>query len=200
MKSSFVYRSPQAYKLVMKLLYRKRYEDRYRSIAEEIPDGVKVLDVCCGDCALYTLFLKNKALYTGIDITDSFIKSAKKKLINIIPLDVRFDKLPQSDYIIMQASLYQFIPLHKQIVNNLLDSALKKVIISEPINNLSNSNNRVISFIARRSANPGTGHTKDRFIEETFREFFINNYNSRIEKFKFIPGKRELMVILNAEK
>jgi hypothetical protein len=100
----------------------------------------------------------------------------------------------------MNESLYQFMPLHKQVVDNLLSSALKKVIISEPIINLSNSNNKFISFIARRSANPGTGHKKDRFIEETFRTFFTDNYSSQIEKFKFIPGKRELMVILNAEK
>jgi trans-aconitate methyltransferase len=184
----------------MKFLYRKSYEDRYRAIAEEIQENTSVLDVCCGDCALYTLFLKDRVSYTGVDITESFIESAKKQAIDIIPLDVREEKLPQADYVIMQASLYQFMPEHQQIIDNLLESALKKVIISEPIVNLSTSDNKLISFIASRSANPGTGHKADRFVEETFRDFFTNTYSSHIEKFKFIPGKRELMVILNAEK
>jgi ubiquinone/menaquinone biosynthesis C-methylase UbiE len=200
MKTSLVYKSPFIYSLIMMFLYRKNYKDRFRVIAEEIKEGAKVLDVCCGDCALYTLFLKDKVDYTGVDITESFINSAKKKSIDIISLDVSCSELPQADYVVMQASLYQFMPQHKQIVDRLLKSALNKVIITEPIVNLSTSDNKLISYIASRSANPGTGHKKGRFVEETFRNFFMDNYNLLIESVKFVPGKRELMVVLNAKK
>jgi hypothetical protein len=184
----------------MRLLYRKNYKARFKSVSEEIPKGAEVLDVCCGDCKLYTLALKGKVSYVGVDINPSFIENARKLSIKVLSLDVRNDALPYSDYVVMQASLYQFIPQHKQIVDKLLSSASRKVIICEPVRNLSDSNNPVISFIARYLANPGTGHKLDRFTEETFCSFFRDNYNEIIEKFKFIPGKRELMVILNAGK
>ena len=184
----------------MRFLYGRSYKARFQSIAEEIPNDVDVLDVCCGDCALYKQALKDRVSYTGIDINPSFIKNAKKLSIKVLPLDVETDNLPHSDYIVLQASLYQFIPFHKHILDKLLDSASKKVIISEPIRNLSNSRNPIISFIARYSANPGTGHKMDRFTEKTFRTFFKNNYKEIIEKFKFVPGKRELIVVLNTGK
>jgi hypothetical protein len=200
MKRSFIYRSARIYAFLMRTLYKENYEARFRAIGEEIPVGVEVLDVCCGDCALYTLTLKEKVSYTGIDINPSFIKNARKQSIKVLPLDVRIDNIPCSDYVVMQASLYQFIPIHKQIVDKLLDSASDKVIISEPVRNLSDSSNPVVSFVARYSANPGTGHKIDRFTEETFRAFFRNNYDKLIEKFKFTPDRKELIVILNVER
>ena len=199
MKTSLIYRSPTLYTLFMRFLYGRNYEARLRSVGEEIPDGVEVLDVCCGDCALYTRALRGRVSYTGIDINPSFLENARKRSIKVLPLDVRIDNLPRSDYVVMQASLYQFIPLHKQLVDKLLYSASRKVIISEPVRNLSDSSNPIISFIARYQANPGTGHKINRFTEETFRTFFGNNYNELIEKFKFTLGGRELMVILNAK-
>jgi hypothetical protein len=199
MQASFIYKGPRIYSLLMRFLYGRNYKARFQSISQEIPDGVKVLDVCCGDCALYTRALKDRISYTGIDINPSFIKNANKLSVNMLPLDIMNDNLPGSDYVIMQASLYQFIPFHKQIVDKLLDSASSKVIMSEPVKNLSDSTNPFISFIARYSANPGTGHKIERFTEETFTTFFKDNYGELIEKFKFIPGGRELMVILNAK-
>lgn len=132
-KSSFIYKNPRIYALFMWFLYGRNYEARFQSIAEEIPDAVELLDVCCGDCALYTWALEGRVSYTGVDINSHFIKNAKKQSIKVLPLDIRVDNLPQSDYVVMQGSLYQFIPLHKQIVDKLLYSASRKVIISEPI-------------------------------------------------------------------
>ena len=200
MKTSLIYRSPHIYALLMRFLYGKYYKTRLQSLGKEIPDSVKVLDVCCGDCALYTLVLKNRVSYTGIDINPVFIENARELSIKVLPLDIRTNDLPCSDYVLIQASLYQFIPQHKQIVDKLLDSASNKVIISEPVKALASSSNPIISFIARHSTNPGTGGKINRFTEKTFRIFFRNNYNELIEKFKFIAGGKELMVILNAKK
>lgn len=198
-KTSLIYKDPRIYAFFMRFLYGRNYQDRFQSIAEEIPDGVKVLDLCCGDCAIYTLVLKDRVHYTGVDINTNFIEHGRRKGINILPLDVLNDELPFSDFTIMQASLYQFIPQHNKIVEKMLDSTGNRVIISEPIKNLSTSNNPVISFIARRSADPGTGMKTNRFTEGSFRIFFQTNYDDLIERFKYVPGKRELLVILNAK-
>jgi hypothetical protein len=183
----------------MRILYGKNYKYRFTSISEEIPDKVKVLDVCCGDAALYSRELKGRVSYVGTDINKNFIKSGKRKFINILPLNVIRDDLPNSDYVIMQASLYQFIPNHKKIVEKLLNSANSKVIICEPIINLSKSKNRLISLIARYSGNPGTGHKTNRFDEKSFKSLFESFFENKIEKFKKIKGGRELMVVLNAK-
>mgnify|MGYP001299455819 CR=1 FL=1 len=183
----------------MQFLYGKNYSARYHAISEIIPEGESVLDICCGDCALYKrVLIKKNISYTGIDINKKFVASSLKKSVNVLQLDIRNNVIPKADYVLMQASLYQFIPNHKLIIDKLLRSANKKLIISEPIRNLSSSNNSIIKFIARYSANPGTGHTVKRFSEETFRRFFTDNYKNVIVDFVLLPGGRELMVILDA--
>ena len=184
----------------MQFLYGKNYSARYHAISELIPEGESVLDVCCGDCALYKRALMCRDItYTGIDINNKFVASALKQSINAFQLDIRKNTIPKSDNVLMQASLYQFIPQHRLVVDKLLNSAGKQLIISEPIKNLSSSNNFIIKSVARFSANPGTGHTVKRFSEETFRRFFTDNYKNLIVDFVLLPGGRELMVILDAE-
>ena len=197
-KISIIYKNTIVYALLMRILYGKNYLDRYASISDEIPDNVSVLDVCCGDCMLYKKQLKGRVEYTGVDINPMFIKNARENNISVLQLDVFTDVFPNSDFIVMQASLYQFIPHFDQVVKKMLQKATKKVIICEPVRNLSDANNKIVSFIARNSANPGSGHKPQRFTEEMFREYFTREYSGIMEKFKFIPGNRELMVVLNA--
>lgn len=198
-QTSLIYKYPSLYTWFIKFLYRRHYASRYRAISDEIEDNTSVIEICCGDCALYVQALKNRVSYTGIDINPYFINRAAHLSINVRLLDVFKDTLPDADYVVMQGSLYQFIPHHKKIVENLLNSCRHKVIISEPIRNISNSTNRIISFIARYSVNPGTGDKVHRFTETSYREFFNKYFKGFIEKFAFIPGKRELMVVLKVK-
>lgn len=200
MKTSLIYRIPLLYTLLIRILYGKNYNARTQLVAEEIPDGASVLDICCGDCTLYSLALKERVSYVGVDINPYFIKKAKKHSIKALQMDIISDEIPKSEYVVMQGSLYQFFPNYKKIVDKLLDSATKKVIISEPIKNLSDSDNPIIAFIAKHSANPGTGHKMARFNDKTLHNLFEENYKDLIEKFKYIPGNRELIVILNKQK
>ena len=196
---SFMYSDPRLYKLIMKILYGKYYLDRYKVVNELVPDGSGVLDMCCGDCELYKSFFAHRNIfYTGIDYNAKFVSYAKKNSINVILSDIRKDIVPRTDYIIMQGSLYQFIPDHKDLIDRLLNSTRKQLIITEPIINLSSSNNPIIRFVAQRSGNPGTGHAFHRFTEKSFHSFFLDNYKKLVVKFDFIPGGREMMVILNS--
>jgi len=180
----------------MRFLYGANYEARLKSIANEIPRGSKVLDVCCGDCAIFKSELKGRNEYLGIDSNPYFISGAIEKSVNVTGLDVSREDLPKSEIVIMLSSLYQFIPYHKEIVDKMLRSAEKRVIISEPVRNLASSKNPFISFIARYSVNPGSGNKKHRFNERTLIHFFKKNYGNKIEKFKYIPGQREIIVVL----
>src|SRR5690242_20213394 len=104
--TSLVYRNQTFYELLMLLLYRQHYASRYRAIAELIPAGVAVLDICCGPAVLYTRFLKKKDVnYTGLDFNYNFVCTAKAKGVAMICGDVRnIPELPKADYVIMQAS------------------------------------------------------------------------------------------------
>jgi len=94
--------------------------------------------------------------------------------------------------------LYQFIPNHKYLVDKLLNSANKKVIISEPIINLTSSKNIFISTIAKYSANPSTGNKIFRFTKKTLTNFIFHHYSDRLENISIIAGGRNMIITLNA--
>ena len=195
MKISPIYRYPSLYTLCMKLLYGKYYNTRFETIAKEIPDGVDLLDVCCGDCVLHA-YIGNKTSYVGVDSNPYFVQMAQKRSIRVFQKNLLEEELPMADYVVMLASLYQFIPFHKEIVDKLLRFARRKVLISEPVRNLADSSNPLLSFIARRATNAGAGDNIYRFTQATFYPFFEKNYPTHIEKLSYIPGKRECMVVL----
>jgi len=194
---SLVYQSKIIYTLLMKCLYGHHYKYRYRAIAEKIPRGASVTDVCSGDSVLYTRYLKGKNKYTGIDINP--LTAFNSQWVKIIKGDIVKEAIPKADYIVMQGSMYQFIPNHKNVLDKMLFSARNKVIVTEPIVNLINSNSRLISFLSKYSVNPGDGHKTKRFTKKTLGHFFNKNYKDLIEDKYRIAGGRDMLYILNAK-
>ena len=107
----------------MRLLYSKGFGDRYKQIAMLIPNHSTVLEVCCGDCYLYKHYLSQKNIkYLGLDINPHFISSALKDGINILHHDQLSNKpIPEAQYIIIQASLYHFLPNEDIIFDKFCD-------------------------------------------------------------------------------
>ena len=192
---SLIYKSHTLYTVLIKILYGKYFLNRYRDLRDYIPIGDSVLDVCSGDCNLYHFAIKGRNKYTGVDLNTSKLK--KNKNVNQKQLHIVKDALPNADIVILQGSLYQFQPNQKLIIDKLLLNAKKKVIISEPIRNIANSKNSVISFLAKYTVNPGTGHAIKRFTKQSLDNFFELNYNKIIEARFIIAGGRDLVYILN---
>ena len=61
MSTSLIYRSPAIYELVMLALYRGEYRARLRVVAEHVPAGASVLELCPGPGALYQRHLRQRA-------------------------------------------------------------------------------------------------------------------------------------------
>lgn len=200
MKSSIVYRSPFIYGLVMRFLYGLNYSKRYKVLVKHIPPGDTVLDVCCGDGVLYTKYLKGRNNYKGIDINATFIKRLAESGADAECADVLNMEWPQADVVVMQASLYQFMPRHCEVVDKMIACARKRLIISEPIRNMASSKVRVIAALAKHSVNPGNGHKVMRFDESTFRTLFLERYHTHAPAFQMVSGGRECIVILSLEK
>jgi SAM-dependent methyltransferase len=184
----------------MLVLYGRHYTSRYRAIVELIPDGSSVVDLCCGPALLYHRYLRTKGVqYTGLDINANFIARLKRRGGGGQVWDLRSDEaLPPADYVIMQASLYHFLPDASPVVDRMLKAARRRVIIAEPIRNLVTSNSRLLSLLGRLSTNPGVGEHNLRFTEASLSDFF-SDYRSRVVDSFAIAGGREQVFVLDAQ-
>lgn len=199
MATSLIYRSSSLYELAMLLLYGRHYGSRYRAIADLIANGCTVVDLCCGPAHLYHRYLRAKSVqYTGLDVNARFIRALIRKGGRGQVWDLRSDRsLPTADYLIMQSSLYHFLPDPKPIVDRMLEAARKQVIIAEPIRNLTNSDSRALSLLGRVFTSTAAGQHLERFTEETLDRFF-SNYHSRVNRSMTIAGGREKVYVLTA--
>src|SRR5258708_26486559 len=101
MSKSFIYKSSFVYELAMLVLYGRHYSSRYRALAELIPDGSSVLDLCCGPALLYHRYLRSKDIqYTGLDINPSFIDRLIKRGGNGTVWDLKSNEaFPPADHL-----------------------------------------------------------------------------------------------------
>lgn len=199
MPTSLVYRSVALYEAVMLALYGRHYAARLRTIADLIPDGSSVLDVCCGPGTLYARHLRHRSIaYTGLDINPRFVARVQRLGAQAELRDLREDQtLASADYVIMQASLYHFLPDPAPLVNRMLRAARKQVIISEPVRNLAQSTVPLFAAIARRETDAGSGSHALRFNEQTLDAFF-QPYQRQVSRAFLLPGGREKVYMLDA--
>ena len=182
----------------MLILYGRHYFTRYRVLADLIPPHAKVLDLCCGPGILYQRYLRNKGItYKGLDINERFIKRVNKLGGQGLVWDLRENQpLPRADYVIMQASLYHFLPDPTAIMERMLNAAARGVIIAEPIRNLSGGKTAFLGSLAKRLTDPGTGEQHMRFTEQTLDRFFAR-YSSHTVTTFLVPGGREKVYFLD---
>lgn len=196
MKSPLIYSSRLLYRLLMRGLYRHGgYAARYELVGRLVPAGARVVEVCCGDCYLYERHLRAKgARYVGLDISESFVRAAQRRGIDVRMFDLWQEELPRAQVVIMQASLYQFIQRAREILTRLLDAADERLIVAEPVRTLSASHNRLLSGVSRwltQPANAPAGYTGDRFNEAELRSLF--SQMPFLSETVLVPGGSELV-------
>ena len=198
MTTSIIYRNASLYELAMLVLYGRHYPSRYRAIADLIPANASVVDLCCGPALLYNRYLREKNVqYTGLDVNRGFIEKLISNGGSGKVWDLRKDDpLPRADYVMMQASLYHFLPDALPIVERMLKAANHKVIIAEPIKNLAASNSPLLAMLGRFFTNPGSGEQPHRFTEASLDELF-SVYASRVDQAFLIAGGREKAYVIN---
>lgn len=194
----FIYRSRFVYGLIMAMLYGCNAGRRHTLIAEAIPDGASVLDICCGPCGLQHALRKRASVrYTGIDASAFFVESARRRSIDARQVDIRREEMPRGfDCVVMQASLYQFHPDEKSVIDRMLDASTGLVVIAEPIRNLSSSVLAPVAMVAAGLTAAGTAHRAFRFTEESL-DACMERYRKCIIGKGYIPGRREKYFILD---
>lgn len=200
MNNPVIYSNRLIYQLLMRFLYRRgSYKARYEMIAPLVPEGACVVEVCCGDCYLFERYLKTKGVrYIGLDVSEPFVRAARRQGIDARSFDVWRDELPHAQVVIMQASLYQFIQDAQMVLKRLLDAADGRLIIAEPIQTFSTSHNRLVSQLSRwltRPANAPEGYTGDRFNESALRSLF--SQVPFLSEVLIVPGGSELIGVFD---
>jgi SAM-dependent methyltransferase len=200
MTRSLIYSSAPIYDAVMRLLYGRWYSERFRSLAKLIPAGSSVLDVCCGPGTLYQRYLKAKAAhYIGLDINRRFIERLTADgAVGIIWNLTENRPLPRAEYVVIQSSLYHFLPDASSVIERMIAAAKKRVLIAEPIRNVADSRIPLVGFLARKLTNPGTGDQPSRFNEQSL-DALIEPYQQRCRavRSQLIAGGREKLYILD---
>ncbi|MGB9185368.1 MAG: class I SAM-dependent methyltransferase [Solirubrobacteraceae bacterium] len=201
--TSLVYRSAQGYELVMRVLYGRHYGARLRAVAEQVPAGSSVLELCPGPGALYRRYLRGRAgAYTGADVNPGFVDRLRRLGATAVVLELPGpDPLPEADVVIMQASLYHFLPGAETIVERMLGAARERVIVAEPIRNLSSSRLPWLAALGRRGTDPGGRGESGAGHEERFDEPALDRlmaaYGEAIVTAFTIPGGREKVFVLD---
>jgi len=179
----------------MLALYGRHYRARYEAIADLIPEGATVVDLCCGPGVLYSKHLREKSVrYIGIDSNPLFVARVSRSGAQGVVADLaKPEPIPEGDYVVMQASLYHFLPNAKPIVERMIAAARERVIVAEPIRNITGSRFRLLSAIGRSLTDAGRGGEGLRFKESDldllFRDF-------PVEKSFLIPGGREKVFVI----
>ena len=135
----------------MNILYGMKYKKRFDNINNLMRDNDKdIVELCFGDIYIAQYASITNRRWIGLDINESFIRYANSKNYKAIKKDILVAEIPKNDVCIMIGSLYHFIDDIELVLTKMLQSA-GRVIISEPIKNL--SNNKYIGFLAKKSGN-----------------------------------------------
>jgi SAM-dependent methyltransferase len=199
MSTSVIYKSPFLYEAFLLARYRGEYRERSKAIANLIPAGASVVDLCCGPATLYLSHLRFKGVsYTGLDINCDFVERLSARGVAASVWDVTTNaSLPSADFLVMQGSLSHFLPDPYPVVERMLAAAKRAVILTEPVWNLADSKNPLVSWLARKLANPGTGDQANRFNESLF-EAFLDHYRAAgrcVEAYAIARGRERLCVL-----
>ena len=188
-----IYRGAALYELAMLALYGRHYPARYRAIAELVPPGSSVLDVCCGPGVLFDRYLRRRGVeYTGLDINPRFVARVNRRGGRGWVWDLRDEApLPRADVVVMQASLYHFLPDAAPVVDRMRRAARVRVIIAEPIRNLAASRHRWLAAFAARQTAAGRDGQPRRFDEPT-----LDALLGPLGRGSLIPGGREKVYVL----
>lgn len=198
MSQSLIYRSAAGYELLMRALYGRHYAARMRSVAAQVPDGASVVELCCGPGTLYKRYLRGRvAAYVGLDVNAGFIADLQHEGVDARRTDLAAtdEPLPAADVILIQASLYHFLPDAAALIDRMLAAAGDRVIVAEPVRNIASSANPLLRALGRRGTDPGAGGHDRRFTEQTLDDL-MSRYASRVRRAFLIPGGREKVYVL----
>jgi hypothetical protein len=197
---SLIYRSAWGYGLTMRVLYGRYYGARDAAVAAHVPDGASVLELCCGPARMYLRELRGRTRsYVGLDANAGFVERLRRRGVDARRADVATADLPRADVVVMQASLYHFLPPEQAaaMIERMRAAALQRVVISEPVRNLASSRLGVVARIAAGGTATTEGAQAGRFDADSLRAL-MDGFGAAVVHAGPAPGGREHVYVLRA--
>ncbi len=177
-----LYSSPLLWELMLRLKYGRFYDLRFNRVSQEVPEGAKVIDLCCGNCTIYFRDLYRKGIdYLGIEINARMVRKVNKKGAKVIVADARTYEIPACDVLLCLGSLYQFADKSAGLIQ-MAQEVANKIVVLEPVENFASSTNSFISSLAARMTDFGEGPVSFRFEEDELVKIFRDFGFSTIER------------------
>jgi hypothetical protein len=182
----------------MRVLYGRYYAARDAAVAAHVPDGASVLELCCGPARLYERELRGRiGAYVALDANERFVARLRRRGVDARRADVATAELPVADVVVMQASLYHFIPAAEAMLRRMRAAARAKVIVAEPVRNLASSANGLLARLGAGGAATADGAQPQRFDAESLRALVRGAFADDVIAFHGpIPGGREHLYVL----
>lgn len=191
-----IYWHPRLYHAAMKWSYGHKFLRRYEALAGHVPGKSELLELCMGDAWLYRYYLAGKGIrYRCADINPVFVKAALEMGLNAQLLNMITDAIPAADYILLQGSLYHFIPQEQQMIARLLGACRKALIISESTENMSNAANPLKAKLGEYLSKAQAGQSKQKFTPDTLMSAF-QPFEAHIAVWEALPENRETIIVL----
>jgi SAM-dependent methyltransferase len=190
-----VYWTGVGYDLAMRALYRGQYRRLYADVAERIPAGASVVDLCCGTARLHRDLRGRAGSYLGVDVNPHLVTAARRRGARVRRADVRTDPIPPADYVVLCSSLFHLAAGADALVARMRDAARDAVVVSEPIRNL--TQRPVVGRLAAALSNPGAGEYAHRYDLASFRRFA--EANGAIEVY-CPPGARNAIAVVQGRR
>jgi SAM-dependent methyltransferase len=182
----------------MRVLYGRYYAARDAAVAAHVPDGASVLELCCGPARLYERELRGRiGGYIALDASERFVARLRRRGVDARQADVATAALPVADVVVMQASLYHFIPAAEAMLRRMRAAARASVIVAEPVRNLASSSNGLLARLGAGGAATSGGAQPQRFDAESLRALVRGAFADDAIAFHGpIPGGREHLYVL----
>ena len=181
----------------MRVLYGRYYAARDAAVAAHVPTGASVLELCCGPARLYLRELRGRiGSYVALDANPRFVERLRRRGVDVRQADVAIADLPLADVVVMQASLYQFLPEAEAMVRRMRAAARGSVVVSEPVRNLASSRLGVLARLAARGAATAHGAQAQRFDAVSL-EALMARFGGAVLFHEPAPGGREHVYVLS---
>ena len=181
----------------MRVLYGRYYAARDAAVAAHIPDGASVLELCCGPARLYLRELRGRiGSYVAMDESALFVDRLRRRGVDARRADVATADLPAADVVVMQASLYQFLPDAQVMLERMRAAAIDAVVIAEPVRNLASSRLGLVARLGAGGAATARGAQAQRFDAESLRAL-MSRFGDAVTFAQPAPGGREHVYVLS---
>ena len=145
-----------------------QYTKRFKKITNLINHGdKKIIELCFADTYIANYCKKNDIKWIGYDINYRFVENANKRKFESYQIDLLKENITEkADMCLIIGSLYHFNNSLEFFFLKMLNIS-HKIIISEPVKNLTNSN-RFLSFFSKKISDAGNGTENFRFNKNSF--------------------------------